>query len=58
MSLADYQEQWDQAEDMLVELCGRYNLKNDMSLDEFYAEYYHCLSNSEQAEVERILNLY
>lgn len=58
MNLADYQEQWDQAEDILIELCEKYNLKNDLSLDEFYAEYFHFISNLDQERVEKILNLY
>ena len=56
--LLNYQEQWDQAEDILIELCEKYNMKNHLSLDEFYAEYFHHITNEEQIRVEKILNLY
>ena len=56
--LLNYQEQWDKAEDIMIELCEKGDFNSDLSLDEFYAEYFYCLSDEERDRIEEILNLY
>jgi hypothetical protein len=53
----NYDEIWSKAEDLLVELSENGDRDGNLSLDEFYAEYYGTLSHSEKERIEKILYL-
>ena len=54
---SSYDEMWSKAEDLLVELSSKGDRNGNLSLDEFYCEYYGDLSKSEKERIEKILNL-
>lgn len=58
MSCKYYDEVWDEAYDLMIELNGTYKLVDEsLSLDEFYHKHYPILHAKDQIEIERVLNL-
>lgn len=59
MSCRSYDDAWDQAHDLMVELNSAYRLVDEsLSLDEFYHRYHSILHTKDQIEIERVLNLF
>ena len=59
MSCRSYDDAWDQAVDLMVELNSAYRLVDEsLSLDEFYHQHHAILHTKDQIEIERVLNLF
>ena len=58
-SYRSYDDAWDQAHDLMIELNSTYRLVDEsLSLDEFYHQYHTILHTKDQIEIERVLNLF
>jgi hypothetical protein len=59
MSCRHYDEAWDEAHDLMIELNNAYRLEDEsLSLDEFYHKHHPILHAKDQIEIERVLNLF
>tara|TARA_B110000285_G_scaffold215474_1_gene261858 strand:+ start:1663 stop:1860 length:198 start_codon:yes stop_codon:yes gene_type:complete len=58
-SCKSYDEAWDQAHDLMIELNSAYRLVDEsLSLDEFYHQYHSILHVKDQIKIETVLKLF